>query len=126
MLESVIRYDKCSKEKLFRKKKERKMIRFAEKRKWVFLFTACVLLIGGAITAVNGVKLDTQFTGGVVLKYTYTGDADTEKIKESANKVLGRPVSVQTSEDSATGDKKLVLTLAGNEGISPDDQKRCV
>ncbi|WP_343248872.1 protein translocase subunit SecD [Diplocloster hominis] len=124
MLESVIRYDKCNKEKLFRKKKERKKIRFAEKRKWVFLFTACVLLIGGTITAVNGVKLDTQFTGGVVLKYTYSGDVDTEKIKEAANKVLGRPVSVQTSQDSATGDKKLVLTLAGNEGISPDDQKK--
>ncbi|MBU9738499.1 protein translocase subunit SecD [Diplocloster agilis] len=123
MLESVIRYDKCNKEKFFRKKKERKRIRFAEKRKWVFLFTACVLLIGGIVTAVNGVKLDTQFTGGVVLKYTYSGEADTEKIKEAANKVLGRPASVQTSQDSATGDKKLVLTLAGNEGISPDDQK---
>lgn len=124
MLESVIRYNIFDKVKLFRKKKDRKMIRFAAKRKWVFIFTACVLIIGAVITGVNGVKLDTQFTGGVILKYTYSGETDTEKIGNAVNAVLNRPVSVQTSQDSATGDKKLVLTLAGNEGINPDDQKK--
>lgn len=124
MLESVIRYDKFDNLKLFRKKKERRRIQFAGKRKWIFLFTACVLIAGAAATGINGVKLDTQFTGGVVLKYTYSGDADTNAISDKINNVLGRPVSVQTSQDTSTEDKKLVLTLAGNEGISPDEQKQ--
>lgn len=61
--------------------------------------------MGAIITGVNGVKLDTQFTGGVILKYTYSGDTDTEKIGNAVNTALNRPVSVQTSQDSATGDK---------------------
>lgn len=124
MLESVIRYNKFDNIKLFRRKKERRVIQFAAKRKWIFLFTACVLIAGAAVTGINGVKLDTQFTGGVVLKYTYSGDADADKISEGINAALGRPVSVQTSQDTATGDKKLVLTLAGNKGISPEEQKQ--
>ncbi|MDO4272209.1 MAG: protein translocase subunit SecD [Eubacteriales bacterium] len=124
MLESVIRYSIFDKEKFFRKKRNRKNLCFAAKRKWVFGFTACILIMGAIVTRVNGVKLDTQFTGGVVLKYTYNGETDTEKIGDIVNAAVNRPVSIQTSKDSATGDKKLVLTLAGNEGISPQTQKK--
>ena len=38
--------------------------------------------------------------------------------------IADRSVSVQTSEDPSTGEKKLVLTLAGKNGLSPDQQKQ--
>lgn len=108
----------------FRKKKQKKVLGFSKKRKWILLFTCFVLLSGTAISAVNGMKLDTQFTGGVVLKYTYAQEADTEAVRSAVERELGRPASVQTSEDPLTGEKKLVLTLAGNKGISPEEQGR--
>ena len=39
-------------------------------------------------------------------------------------KLVKRPVSTQITEDPLTGQKKLILTLAGNKGISPDEQKK--
>lgn len=36
---------------------------------------------------------------------------------------MDRSVNVQTSEDSATGEKNLVITLSGKNGLTPDQQK---
>ena len=124
ILNSLIEYPFFGRITMFRKKKEKKVLGFSKKRKWILLFTCFVLLSGTAISAVNGMKLDTQFTGGVILKYTYDQEADTEAVRSGVEHELGRPVSVQTSEDPLTGEKKLVLTLAGNKGISPEEQGR--
>lgn len=124
MLNSLIEYPFFGRVTMFRKKKQKKVLGFSRKRKWILVFTCFVLLSGTAISAANGMKLDTQFTGGVILKYTYDQETDTEAIRSEAEHELGRPVSVQTSEDTLTGEKKLVLTLAGNEGILPEEQGR--
>ncbi|WP_294147239.1 protein translocase subunit SecF [uncultured Clostridium sp.] len=124
ILNSLIEYPFFGRITMFRKKKEKKVLGFSKKRKWILLFTCFVLLSGTTISAVNGMKLDTQFTGGVILKYTYDQEADTEAVRSGVEHELGRPVSVQTSEDPLTGEKKLVLTLAGNKGISPEEQGR--
>lgn len=124
ILNSLIEYPFFGRITMFRKKKEKKVLGFSKKRKWILLFTCFLLLSGTAISAVNGMKLDTQFTGGVILKYTYDQEADTEAVRSGVEHELGRPVSVQTSEDPLTGEKKLVLTLAGNKGISPEEQGR--
>lgn len=124
ILNSLIEYPFFGRVTMFRKKKQKKVLGFSRKRKWILVFTCFVLLSGTAISAANGMKLDTQFTGGVILKYTYAQETDTEAIRSEVEHELGRPVSVQTSEDTLTGEKKLVLTLAGNEGILPEEQGR--
>lgn len=124
MLSSVIRYEKVGKEKFFRKKRERKQMPFYKMRKWIFIWTAAVFIIGTVISSMNGMKLDTQFTGGVILKYTYDGKPDAEAIASGVGKELDRPASVQISNDPVSGEQKLVLTLAGNKGISPVDQEK--
>lgn len=124
ILNSLIEYPFFARITMFRKKKQKKVLGFSKKRKWILLFTCFVLLSGTTISAVNGMKLDTQFTGGVILKYTYRQESDTEAVRSLVEHELGRPVSVQTSEDPLTGEKKLVLTLAGNKGISPEEQGR--
>lgn len=122
ILNSLTEYPAFCKERMFRKKREKKVLGFSKKRKWILCFTCCVLLMGTLLSAKNGMKLDTQFTGGVILKYTYAQEADPEAVKAGVENELGRPVSVQTSEDPLTGEKKLVLTLAGNRGILPKEQ----
>ena len=69
-------------------------------------------------------RLDTQFTGGVILKYTFSGSADTERLKQNVEKAVGRPANVQTASDSSSeGRQELMVTLAGNQGLSPEEQK---
>ncbi len=123
MLTSVVQYEFFKRPSMFRKKRERKILDFSGKRRWIFLFTACVLLAGSILSAANGMKLDTQFTGGVILKYTFTGDADTEKLKEKVETVLERPANMQITRDPASGQQKLAVTLAGNKGLSPKEQQ---
>ena len=124
MLSSVILYPGFQKLKLFRVKKERKVIDFLGKRKAIFIFTVSVLAAGSIISAVRGVTLDTQFTGGVILKYTCEGAPDTEKASKAVEGVLDRPVSAQAGEDFVSGQEKLVLNLGGNQGISPQEQEK--
>ena len=82
MLNSVIRYKLFNQEKWFRKKKDKKILKFAEAKKYFFLTSVALLLTGTIWSCVNGMKLDTQFTGGVILRYTYTGKADTGQIQK--------------------------------------------
>ena len=94
-------------------------------------FFALALLAGAMVscstedtasTTANG-KVAVQFTGGVILRYTYTGKADTGQIQKEVEDIVDRSVSVQTSENSATGEKSLVITLSGKKGLTPEQQK---
>lgn len=123
LLLSVISFKKWNNEKWFRQKKERNAIQFFGK-KYIFGIIFAVVLVAGIVgIASRGVKLDTQFTGGAVLSYTVSEDADSEKIKAAIEQETSRPVTVQIKEDNMTGLLRLSVTLAGNEGMSPDDQK---
>lgn len=79
--------------------------------------------MGTVWSFVNGIKLDTQFTGGVILRYTYSGEVDTEQIKNEVEEIVDRSVNVQTSENSVTGEQNLVITLSGKKGLTPEHQK---
>ena len=120
MLNSVIRY------KIFNQEngsaKEEKILNLQKQNN--FFLTSVVLLMAGLIwSSVNGMKLDTQFTGGVILRYTYSGEADTGKIQKEVQDVVDRNVNVQTAKNSATGEKNLVITLSGKKGLTPEQQK---
>lgn len=123
MLNSVVQYTFFDKPSMFRKKKKLRILNFSGKRRWIFLFTLFILLTGTAASAVNGMKLDTQFTGGVILKYTFEGQADTEDLRKAVEHVTGRPANIQTVTDPNGGKQELAVTLAGNKGLSPEDQK---
>lgn len=126
MMLSVTMNDRFKSEKWFRKKKDRKTIGFFKKRRFIFAFS-CALLLGGAVfTAVKGVRLDTQFAGGAILKYSFKENTDTGKLEGAVKDALGRPVSSQVTTDPATKQKKLVLTLSGNKGLTPEDQKKAL
>ncbi len=124
LLLSFVQYDLWRDEKWFRIRKERKTIPFFQKKYIFGLISGGVILSGIIGCFVFGVKLDTQFTGGAVLSYSVTEDADTGKIQAAIEKQTNRPVTVQIKEDNMTGLKRLSVTLAGNSGMSPEDQKK--
>ena len=124
LLLSFIQYDPWREEKWFRIRKDKKTIPFYEK-KYIFAIISGAVILSGIIGCFHfGVKLDTQFTGGAVLSYSVTEEADTGKIQAAIEKQTSRPVTVQIKEDNMTGLKRLSVTLAGNSGMSPEDQKK--
>ncbi len=103
-------------------KKERKVFKFYEKRRIFFIISAAIMLIGIAAIFINGVHLDIQFKGGALLKYSYTGDVDTQQAADMATELLGRPVAAQNTSDLVSGDKRLVLNIAGDYGLEASQQ----
>lgn len=123
LLLSFIENKKFNDMKHFRVRKDIKTIPFYQK-KYLFAIISGVITIAGIIGCfTKGVALDTQFTGGAVLSYSVSNEADTEKIQAAVEKETNRPVTVQIKEDNMTGLKRLSVTFAGNAGMSPDEQK---
>ena len=120
---SLIQSDFWRNEKWFRIRKDKKIIPFYQKKYIFAIISGFVILSGIAGCFFYGVKLDTQFTGGAVLSYSVSEQADTGKIQEAIEKETKRPVTVQIKEDNMTGLKRLSVTLAGNAGMSPEEQK---
>lgn len=100
------------------------MIKFYEKRKIFFAISAFILALGLIFMFVNGVKLSIQFKGGAILKYSYDGEIDTNKVAKISSDVLDRTTEVQITEDIATKSKKAVLNLSGNSGLSAEEQDK--
>lgn len=122
LLLGVLENKKLNNEKHFTRKKETKIRLFYESRKKFALLSATLFVIGIIFCFINGVKLDTQFTGGVVLTYTVDGEVSTSDVKTAVSATTDRPVTVQISSDRQSNEKQIVITLAGNGGISPEEQ----
>lgn len=123
MLQSALEIKKFKDKKFFREYKEKK-IKYFYKNKKIFIAITVIIFTAGVLgCGIRGVNLDTQFTGGVVLKYESEKSIDTESIKNAVLKVIERPVTVQNTEDNVTNSNSIVITLAGNGGILPEDQK---
>lgn len=124
MLLSLVRFKKMQAPCLFSRGKSYKMVPFYEKR-WIAFALSIMLLAGGMITCLTkGVQLDIQFKGGAVLKYTYIGEINAEEVEKILAPVLERPVTVQITSDLGSKEKKLNVTLAGNQGLLPEEQEQ--
>ena len=123
VLSSLVEYDALNKLSFFKPKKEKKPFAFFENRKWCAIVSGTLFVIGIIAIFVRGVRLDTQFAGGAVLEYTLSSDSiDTEAVSKAASDITGRSATVQVSSSAGTGETTLVVTLAGNGGISPSEQ----
>ncbi|MCX7614556.1 MAG: protein translocase subunit SecF [Clostridiales bacterium] len=93
------------------------IIHFYEKRFIYFAISALIMLAGIVAIFINGVQLDIQFKGGAIITYAYTGDVNSDDAAKFVQDKLGRTVSAQVTKDVATGEKRLVLNLAGSYGL---------
>ncbi len=103
-------------------KKEKKVIRFYEKRWIFFIISASVMFMGIIAIFINGVHLDIQFKGGALIKYVYTGEIDEQQAADVTTALLGRPTTTQITSDLLSGDKRLVINIAGQNGLDPQQQ----
>ena len=100
----------------------KKYFTFYAHRKIFYMISLAIMVIGIIGVAVRGVQLDIQFTGGAILKYSYQGELDADAVADKASEILGRLTSAQITKDLNTGENRVVLNLAGEYGMSSDEQ----
>lgn len=110
--------------KWYRKRREQKVIPFYAKRKLYLVISLSIMAAGVIGTCINGIHLDTQFTGGAVLTYEVEGKEDLIKIQQAVGKVTDRTATVQQTRSNTDSTYSLELTLAGNRGLSPQEQEK--
>ena len=123
VLKSLLEYPALNNEKFFREKKEKKVIKFFENKRVFAILTAVIVVAGIVGLTTRGARIDTQFTGGTVLQYDLAGEINTEKIAADVESVSGRPATVQITESNIDDTSAVLITLAGNTGITPEEQK---
>ena len=93
------------------------------KNRYKFLILSLVALVAGIIVlAIFGLNLDIQFKGGSILKYTFEGEIDLTKADEIVESTLGKSATLQETVDLSTDRKNLVVSVAGDEALSTEDQ----
>ena len=124
LLSGILGFDWFNKEKFFLKKKDKKRLHFYKKRWYAFAFSIGVVLIGFVMCFVKGVKLDTMFSGGAILKYSYENTVDKKTSEDAVSKTIDRTATIQFTKDLSNTGKKMVVTLAGKEGLSAQNQDK--
>lgn len=122
MLLSLVQFKKMKNGVFYSKGKDYKTISFYKKRWIAFALSLCLFGVGLVGCFTKGVQLDIQFKGGAILKYTYTGELDAQQVEEVIDPIVNRPSTVQITSDLGSDAKKLSVTLAGNEGLLPEEQ----
>lgn len=123
MLLSIVDVFPINYDNKFRKKKENKIRKFYE-RKWIcLLISLSIFIIGIVGFFLHGVRLDTQFRGGVVLSYSMNVTIDSAGMEEKIEKLTNRAVTIQETESHIDDSKSLEITLAGTGGLTPEMQK---
>lgn len=100
-----------------------KTINFYKNKKIYFIISSCIILAGIIAALTFGIKLDIQFQGGSVLKYTYVGTVDSEEAGGLVEAALGKTTNCLEQVTQATGQKMLVVNLADYESITSQEQE---
>lgn len=125
MIKSLSNYEKLRKPGFYGNgKKTEKVFKFYQNRIKCYLVSLAIFLVGVVCIFTNGVNFDIQFKGGAIINYTYTQEIDTNKAMSVVEDTLGRQCDVQTKFDLTSDSTKLVLNLAGKEGLASADQDK--
>ncbi len=98
------------------------MIKFYKNRKWFYIISICLMLVGIVSLFIRGVELDIQFSGGTKLSYSYTGDISNAEIETLVGDILGKKVSAQTQTAvSDESDRKIiVISVGGTSSVTTE------
>lgn len=95
-----------------------KQINFYGRRKIYYTISACLIALLVICVAVFGVKVDIQFTGGLIATYSYEGDLDFAAVEQTASEVTGYGVTSDSSESLSSGEKQIALNFSTKDGLS--------
>ncbi len=94
------------------------------KHRFVYFTISITIIVAGIICAfAMGIKLDIQFQGGSILKYTYVGTIDSEAAGAKLQTALGKTVTCQEQTTVAKDTQMLIINLADNTTLNSNDQQ---
>ncbi len=92
-------------------------IKFYKNRRIFYAVSISIILAGVIASLIFGIKLDIQFQGGSIVRYTYVGTIDNTKVKEAAAKAIGLEISSIQENENATG-KFIAINVAGRQALT--------
>ncbi len=100
-----------------------KRFNFFGSRKTYYIISAVVIVVGLAASVIMGPKLDIQFAGGAMIRYSVDGTGYTsEDIRQTISDKMGLDSSVSVNQDMTTQQENVTISFAGNKSITPDQQ----
>ncbi len=103
-------------------------IDFFKNRKIFFSISLTIIILGFIFNIFLGTQLDIQFTGGTIVKYSYTGDIDQSDLVSTIQDATEQQVAVSISKNILSDNNGEVsnnvsVEFAGNTAISVEQQK---
>ncbi len=99
------------------------MLNFYNKRKFYYIISALLMVVGIIGLIFNGVKLDITFSGGAKITYSYSGATiEPAEVEALVKSTLNRDATVQNAVGYQNEGTSLVISLAGTENITTEQQ----
>ena len=104
-------------------------IKFCERKKIFFGISLAIIAIGIIFNFIFGTSLDIQFTGGAVIRYSYSGSIQQGEVENIVKDASGKDVTVRIHEDMSTVDdptqanNSVSISFAGTDSISLEEQQ---
>lgn len=96
-------------------------IDFIGKRKIFYAISISIIAIGILVSVIFGVKLDIQFKGGSIVRYTYSGEIDKDAAQNIADSTLkDAHITTSFSEDVGSHTKTIIYNI--DQSLSNDVQ----
>lgn len=96
---------------------------FYGRKKLFYTISIAVILVGLVGSVVIGPKLDIQFAGGAMIKYSVEGgDVSPEDIQKTIKDKVGKDCSVAMNQDMVSDAQHVTISFAGNQSMTPDEQ----
>lgn len=93
--------------------------KFYKNRRIFFGISIGIILIGLATSLISGIKLDIQFQGGSIVRYTYEGEINVDALTTAAEAAMGVDISsIQLNYNEASNIKSIAVNIAGREALS--------
>lgn len=97
---------------------------FYENKKVYYAISVAVILVGIIASIIVVPKLDIQFAGGAMIRYSVEGGEITaDEVQKTLKGELGKDCSVAVNEGINSGSKSVTVSFAGNQSMTPEEQK---
>lgn len=97
---------------------------FYENKKVYYAISVAVILVGIIASIIVVPKLDIQFAGGAMIRYSVEGGEITaDEVQKTLKDELGKDCSVAVNEGINSGSKSVTVSFAGNQSMAPEEQK---
>ncbi len=106
--------------------RQRFHIDFVKNSKIFFCISLGIMLVCLVLNIfVIPTRIDIQFTGGTIVKYSYSGNLDEKKVSDAAQKATKETISFTFSENLASSDSNshmVALEFTNSKAITVDEQ----